>query len=1124
MSVTVVPGRTSSINPSQSSNEFVERIVFSSSGKYLASLTESLITLLFLSNGGLSLVGSIDVNDIVDSAGDDFAGTEGSFCDVVFCPTEDLLFVSTRDSMIGVIKIDKSPLKSGESYDEDEMVSSHAYGEIFYKMRLVTVLLFPVRCFLLSPASECLYVIGVDKRVLFLIDWKNYQNKARRFIMPSLDHDDDPGSPCINSVLPQALNVEFDSLQIESVKVRQSLVVENADSLVLLYENGFVRSFARSRPSEQFSSIFDVSHAHLLAAENNRLAIACLNSVHVFELSSGSCQHRAKFKTDLHSRVSAMAWSEGHLFIGSNENVVMLTRQGTGVLLQHNMDSSPKEVAVSLRMRLMCVLSQDSSEFDIVYLHTSADMFSRSFSANQSQLLISRESMQLMTFPSQQWRHIPLPAAYIQENGLIRSACVQINASSRFILAVASKGFALWSLSTSAFASALKREGRWEVLGDKSQEERLGEIDVFGFLSETVFFTHSKNTKEILLWSVLKRIDVGFTLAVTKLVSGDIKLAASDSAKGIIVLTYEKENRMDVFQLKGDPKQATYRLESIAKLPCDFPLNLRQLCLVGNSTVLGISDTDEVFMRTGERLCGNVERIFVCPAIGLDSVKTRRSIVEVSTSPSEARTPPRTETVSTPETPSNSDLDSPEETDGESEPGLEFEEPMGIASSPIVYFIGEQECKFCTNLNRVPKTKTKVVKYIQRGNPLVYMQDVRGNIAVWVIASSGRFAGRLEFVIRFDDSIDFLSNQIVGISGEWGVLASIAPSGGHISLTSAVHPILSLLPEQGAHRLCVRLEHSPFFMAIMEMWLHSCLAQALPLLSKIETVGPHCLHIESESVCQHWLTRTVLDKLLTAFKIARHFPSVYGSVFAAAVRKSEPQVTFPLATCGAFGGETAEETFQRIVEKRRLREAALLFVIIQENTGPVVVRERFGIPLFREALIEHNYPLAREIAHFHFSFSKRLRSPGDFAWRPSQTDEEGVEQHLQSSIETVVIAHLNFLVNESMDWLRLVRFSETLRLVLGEWLPLIAKQEYLALSQLISSFRVMVSAFASEEWETITAPLIDAFRACEWTSHWKALALAIESRELVQECLTRNGVTSNVQGEVDKLFLQYCNN
>jgi hypothetical protein len=765
-------------------------------------------------------------------------------------------------------------------------------------------------------------------------------------------------------------------------------------------------------------------------------------------------------------------------------------------------------------MRILVTCKYGSSEIEIIPLVTSSNLFSKSFSKNQDLLLIGRDSLQLYTFPNRDWRYITYPPNY--DRRTLLSACVQLNPISQYILAVGDAGFALWSASTLSSASSVRREGRWEVLAEKSQESQIGKIDLFGFLSETVFFTHSKNSSDILLWSVHKRIDLGFTLGVTKLQNAPNQnlLGASDSSKGFLVLA--QDNRMDVFHLRGDSSNATYCLDLVLRLPCDFPCPIRQLVLVSNYTVLGLGESNELFARTGERICGNVDKVFYTLSLGLDEdIQTKTSgVTNADQSSTGTLTPPRAITPPMVETPSES-ADSLEDID---DLVTNYTEPVDVVNGPVMYFIGERDCRFCTNVTRVPKLKDKVIHSIRRRNPIIFIKDVFGIMSVWSVAGGGshRFSGRLQFVVRFEESESPANtvgssivpevSQALGVSGKWGVMASISSSMNHVSLTSAIHPILMALPGPDAHAICRRIEHSLFFTSIAEMWLHSVLTDSLPILAKIEphSITRTCLTAgNEEAVCSHPLVRTILDRLLTAFHVLTHFPSVYTSVFAAAVRKSEPHLTFPLATCGALSGRTAESLFEETLRRHGLRDAALLLVVIQEGTGPVVVREKYAIPLFRESLLTQDYQLAREIAHFHFSYSSRLRSPinKEFSWKPSRGEEDVTEELLRSAIETVVVAHLNFLVNETMDWLRLVRFIERMHLVIGEWLLYIPHPNYQDIGQLLPGFRLMLSVCPPGDWFSLTRPLIEGFQRAKWITHWKALVIAAESTVLVRDCL-----------------------
>jgi hypothetical protein len=141
-------------------------------------------------------------------------------------------------------------------------------------------------------------------------------------------------------------------------------------------------------------------------------------------------------------------------------------------------------------------------------------------------------------------------------------------------------------------------------------------------------------------------------------------------------------------------------------------------------------------------------------------------------------------------------------------------------------------------------------------------------------------------------------------------------------------------------------------------------------------------------------------------------------------------------------------------------------------------------------------------------------------------EDDVTEELLRTAIETVVIAHLNQLINESMDWLRLIKFVESLRLVFGEWLPAVPRQEYLDLSQLVLSFRLMLGVCPPQDWASLTAPLVEGFRRAKWVAHWKAIAIAADSTVHLRACLeqTKEDNSSvvtdmDVQSLIDKYII-----
>ena len=1073
--------RSTILNPSGSSREAVRSLRISHSGNFVTAVTESIVTVFSLVRSGISFVGTIDISDIVDAAGDKFSYTEGTFVGTTWNLTESLLFLSTADSLVGVVQVEGVPLAERIFGDTDEVGSLDslpAAGDSLFSLKLVTVLILPCSRFLLCPSSECLYAVSQRTRMLLQVDWKNYLTRATRFLLPSLEVPSGSGSPCIRSVLPQPAEVDFSDLQEESSTAIQAVVCESADALLILYDTGVIRSFAHTRPAENMSCILPIPAATCMELEANLLAIvpsAEPATVCVFDVLSSTCVN-AKWRLSFSGSIKGLCWSEKYLAVGSVHGLSVLNREGSSVLIDVSTATACKSVCMSLKSRWFGIVESKSFTASFTPICTSADFFSNCHSSDQTQLMISPDSLRLFTFPSSQWRHIPLPWTYVCENGRIQSAAVQINASNRFVLAVAERGFALWSCFLSSLTSSSRRDGRWEVLAEKSQELRIGKIEIFGFLSETVFFTKSFTAAEIVLWSVLKRIDLAFALSSVKVPAERILRSAADSARNLLVLLYP--GRVDVYKLRPDGE--SYKLERIAKLPSDFPVNLRLLRVVSSAsltTILGLSEENELFLRTGERVCGNAVEFFSVPSFG-------RTVQSFHV--------PRVESVDIVEGEEVEAVHVLDSSHSSTESSFD-DQPMVDPATTEIFFIGERDCKLCEKLVKCPRTRSRAKQAMHRGDLCLYLLDAAGNMSVWTASEGGpSLANRLEFAVRFSpDSITGDGNQVIAVSGEFGVVGAINGSDMHVSFSSCVHPLLQGMCVSDAFLVAKRLEYSPFFPVIMDMWLHDLLASSIGVLAKLE--APFDTNsLTPERLCRHSGVESQMERLLTGFFIASHFPST--PVFAGAVRKSEPHITFPLATVGAFSGVPIENIWEDAMRRGKLREAALLLVIVQEKTGPVTVRDSFAIPLFRESLIGQDYALAREIAHFHFSYGSRIRSPvnRDFSWTPSPTasSEDLTEELLRLSIEAVVVAHLSYLINESMDWLRLVRFAETLRLALGEWLKAVPKQEYLDLPQLVGMFQLVLISVPASGVALIAELLTSCFKDADWTQHYRALAIA----------------------------------
>ena len=85
--------RSTILNPSGSSREAVRSLRISHSGNFVTAVTESIVTVFSLVRSGISFVGTIDISDIVDAAGDKFSYTEGTFVGTTWNLTESLLFL-----------------------------------------------------------------------------------------------------------------------------------------------------------------------------------------------------------------------------------------------------------------------------------------------------------------------------------------------------------------------------------------------------------------------------------------------------------------------------------------------------------------------------------------------------------------------------------------------------------------------------------------------------------------------------------------------------------------------------------------------------------------------------------------------------------------------------------------------------------------------------------------------------------------------------------------------------------------------------------------------------------------------------------------------------------------------
>ena len=1125
MTICTSSPRGTLIKPNFSDDDPITALFISPSGRFAATITETSLSVICLTSIQHVILDPIDVSEIIDSAGSNYANTEGTYTGVVWSPDESILFVSTADGLIGAVKIEAvepfsaSDFGSADGDDMDSTILNSAPAP--FQLILDTVLIFPVKQFLMAPSAGCLIVVSKRTRMLYIVDWKNYKNRAQRFILPPSDSSPHTGSPCINSVLPQFVDIGESELKQEGVSAIQAAISYTGDALLILYDDGVVKSFAVSTPSSDMCTLVPCPPASIIEVEGSKLAVASGSSLLVYSVTS-STMFALLWKVAIPEPLTSLSWSMGYLSLASPSGVSIVNEYGSKSLVSHSTISPWRDVCASIPNRVLLTTSPNSPLVEVVALGVSSGLSSMCTSSSQSQLIIARDSLRLFTFPSRQWRYIPLPWMYVQDNGPLTDAVVQINPSSRFLVAVGSRGFALWSCYTSSLTSASKRAGKWEVLAEKSQEDRIGQIELVGFLSDTVFFTKSENSNEVLLWSVLKRVDLSFILASVRLHSADVDAATCDPVRGVLLIAYKGESRMDVLRLKPDPKKESYTLESVAVLTTDFPAPPRRLFLVAApraslSTVVGLTrGSSDLYMWSGERICGNVDSLFSAVELGQPTHSANKyganGLVTATASLDTSSG------LHTPEpVPAYPRTDSIEDMDDE-----EFEEiHESMANTPGTFYIGDAKCKFCHGLSKKPKLRGRVIAAIHKQHPVVWIVDHTGSVSSWAVMEGTVYSSRLEFISRFSDeavtSCTSLGegNQIIGVSGPLGVLASVNGSDMRIAFSSAVHPIL-VASTNPADSISIfqRVQHSPFFPTIVEVYLHTVLNASLPILSKLAPPFDSKTLLQVNPVlCSHPLAKSVLIRLLHAFWVGSHFPSVFAAAFAAAVRKTEPHIVFPLATCGALTGVPCEDVFNDCVSRGRLREAALLLVIIQERTGPVVVREQFAVPLFRESLLVQDYGLARDIAHFHLSFSTVVRSPiqREFFWAPRVLDGDMTEAVLRVGIDTVVISHLNYLINESMDWLRLIRFVEKLRLVFAEWLLVVPRQEYLDVTLLVPAFRHVHDTLDIGGRPFVFETLTSAFKKANWSTHWKAIAIAFESVEAVRECTSGDTVVTDDQ-------------
>jgi hypothetical protein len=1064
MSLSLLPRKI--ITPSADSDAIVN-VFLSPSGRFAAAMTESTLSVISFRNLEPIVLESIDVSDILANAGAEFEIIEGTLSEAVWSPDESIVFVSTIEGIVEGIRVVTTPLSS------DEYI-------VNYQLVLDTVLVLPVKEFVLAPSKKSLIIVSKETRILYLIDWKNYKTRAQRCLLPSLNDSTSPQSPCIQSVLP--LEVDETKLKPEPFRVVSACVSDDADTLLVLYENGMIRSFALSTAPIHGDAMINGTvpsvPGNSMRILGNKLAISSCSDLYVYDVHSPQ-QFSQMIQIACPGTIESFAWSSnGFLFITHSEGLSVHDGQSTFIL--HHETRGLKQIQLSISHKMILLTRRDSPYIEMIPLAVSSSLLTKCSSLNQSLLFISRDAIRIGLVPYRQLRYVPLPFTFTQENGPIKDGYLQVNQTSRFVLILGSaKGFALWSNYSSSMASQAKQEGKWELLASRIQEE---EVDFGGFLSETVFFTRSN--KIIKLWSVLKRIDPNYILSTHELPHEDVEFASADPDQGVLAIVYGKSKRMDILKLVSDKQASSYKLQLVASLPSEFPSDLKQFIVVSSprpeiSTVLGLTHGGNVLTRTGERVAGNISSMFWSVDFGYDE-ETGDFV------------PPKPAPAAEELDLSGGDEDSVNSDDSGTADDTMFTDRIESEDvSPKMFFIGDNKtCAECHNIQTRRFSRKKIVKLIQKKNPVLWMIS-NSTMSLWVMNGNRPYCGRPEFVARHDSSG---SPSVVSVSSKYGVLASLSDISSGLCYQSAMNVLLmnSGCPIDSFF-IFSRLKNSPFFSNISEVWLHCILEKCLPVLSKLE--APFDLvSVEAQILCNHAPVRQVIEQLLGCVWVIEHFPSVSTSCFAAAIRKTEPQITFPIATSGSLNGRLCEDMFRESVGRGKLQDAGLLLVIIQERIGPVLVREHYAIPLFRESLLVQDYTLARDISGFYFSYSKHIR---ESLWTPASVPDQSSDQYLELSLrinmDTIVLTHLNHLVNESMNWVNLIRFSESLQLNLGDWLSVVPRHEYLDFEQLVSGFKIMIND------EVCYSVLAKAFKKAQWLTHLRAIAIASDYRQDLDE-------------------------
>lgn len=924
MTLCVVGSHGTVLNQSGPDDDPLTGLFISPSGRFAASLSETLLTVFCLSMTDITVVDSLEVNDLVSAAGDRYIDTEGTFSQVVWGPDESVVFVATRNSLLGVLTLVENPNYKdtlSQSLDEDGVGDEFAIlntGVSPYMMAMDSVLILPIPDYLICGSyttSGQLLVVPTNSRLLLLVDWRNYRSRARRFILPSIGGSDGCSSP-INSLLPQ--NDDSRSTPpIEDVKVIDAVVSDQAGLLMLLYETGLIRLFALTHAVDRMTTVLPSPSVDRVAVSGDLLAVATTaGAVYCYRLSSngGSIDSNLiwRWKPPRDERVESISWDSEILVIGTQKEFIFLNIFGKFILSGHSYSGANPRL--TLAYHTLVRASKNQVEFLPVW-YGGGMKCSGEFS---KQILISRDSIRVFSHPTN-WTHISVPTLFVSDHGQLGQCAVQINEGSVFVVAlpVSGLGFAVWSSWTSSLVSDRRRAGQWALIGEKSGEEKIGRIEFCGFIGETVFVT--KSATEILLWSIFRRLDLEQVLHVEQL-EGDVDAVAFSSKFGKVGLVVNRS--LLVYTLTSETK--SYRLkksEPIVLTQLPDSLVIHSLHWITPELCLVLSKNGELFDPiSGNRIAGGIsDGIFSANLIGMED----RLILD----------------------------------DGE----------IMDHTPPVVVDAATHACVICSKISRIENSffpASECVKTaIHSQQPFVWMEEIEGNVSLWIVLVNGQ----LEFIGRVFHTPSE-GRRVVCIDPRSGQGIMFADDFNCNSF-SAIHPVLVLADPSDAWGICRRLLPGGGLGLVVEIWIHSVLTDSMGVISKVKDLA------NVDEVCGNVIVSEFVRRLLNAVWVGSHFPSIFAAAYAAAIRKTEPQITFPLAANGQLCSVSCEELFH----ENPPSVSALLLLILQEKYGPETVRSKFALPLFSECMQTQNFTLARDIAKFILS------SPLWDGWGPTGT-------------------------------------------------------------------------------------------------------------------------------------------